>query len=64
MTNYDYSPGRFYVAMVAKLIISHVIVNYDFKLADEKVPPKFNWGVVSIPHPRLAVLMRQREQEN
>ena len=52
------------MAMVAKLIISHVIVNYDFKLADEKVPPKFNWGVVSIPHPRLAVLMRQREQEN
>jgi hypothetical protein len=50
--------------MVAKMIISHFILNYEFKLADEKVPARFNWGVASIPHPRLAILVRHREQES
>ncbi|TVY21934.1 Cytochrome P450 monooxygenase paxQ [Lachnellula arida] len=56
-------PGRFYAALVAKMFISHFITHYDFKLADENVAPKFHWGIASVPHPRLAILVQHRKQE-
>ncbi|KAM0129464.1 hypothetical protein ACHAO1_008478 [Botrytis cinerea] len=53
-------PARFYVTDMTKLIFTEIIMKYDLKLADENVPNSFAWGVLRIPHPRLAFLMRER----
>ena len=42
------------------MIIAHLIINYDFKLADEKIPEAFFWGLARVPHPRLAFLLKKR----
>ncbi|KAI9814562.1 MAG: hypothetical protein M1827_003117 [Pycnora praestabilis] len=55
-------PARFYVSMAVKMIIIQFLTRYDFKLANENVPPAFAWGVARIPHPRLAMLVRERQQ--
>lgn len=54
------SPARFYVSMIVKMILIQFLTRYDFKLADENVPPAFMWGVARIPHPRLTLLIRKR----
>ncbi len=36
------SPARFYASQLLKLILIHLITNYDFKLADEKASQKFS----------------------
>lgn len=46
--------------MIAKMIVSHLILNYDFRLAEEKQPSTFTWGIASVPHPRLKVLFREK----
>ena len=46
--------------MVVKMIIIEFLTRYEFKLADEKTPPSFAWGVARVPHPRLAFLVRAR----
>ena len=55
-----YSPARFYVTDMSKMIVSKFIMNYDFKLADKSVPIAFALGVIRIPHPRMAFLLRKR----
>lgn len=42
------------------MILVHFLTHYEFKLTDENVPLAFAWGVVRIPHPRLALLVRER----
>lgn len=54
------SPGRFYVSAVAKMILGHIIKNYELKLADENQSPTFGWGMNLIPHPKLKILLRER----
>lgn len=58
------SPARFYVSMVVKMILIHVIKHYDIKLADEDAKPHFSWGVNLITHPSLAFLIRERKKES
>lgn len=38
------SPGRFYVSIVAKMVLSHFIMNYDIKLANPEAPPSLAWS--------------------
>ncbi|KAL9015324.1 MAG: hypothetical protein Q9173_000052, partial [Seirophora scorigena] len=49
-------PGRFYVALVAKMVLSHFIANYDFKLARTNTttttPRALAWSFALVPHPR------------
>jgi hypothetical protein len=54
-------PARFYVADMSKMIIAKFITEYDIKLADEKIPDSFAWGVIRVPHPRLAFLLKKRD---
>jgi cytochrome P450 len=54
-------PARFYVADMSKMIIAKFIMEYDIKLADEKIPDSFAWGVIRVPHPRLAFLLKKRD---
>ena len=46
--------------MMVKMILVHFLVHYDFKLADTNVPSSFSWGSIILPHPRIAILMRER----
>ena len=46
--------------MVAKLILRHLLTNYDVKLADENAEPSFSWGQNIIPRPSLTLLIRER----
>ena len=54
------SPGRFYVSVMAKMIIAHLLLHYEFKLVDESVLSTFTWGVNTMPHPKLRILLRKR----
>ncbi|KAI9659180.1 MAG: hypothetical protein M1831_003762 [Alyxoria varia] len=54
-------PGRFYATMVSKMVIAHLITNYDIKLQDESREPYLAWGSNMIPHPKLSLLLRERE---
>ncbi|CAD6591006.1 MAG: hypothetical protein ASARMPREDX12_004887 [Alectoria sarmentosa] len=58
------SPARFYVSMVVKMILIHVIKHYDIKLADGDAKPHFSWGVNLITHPSLVFLIRERKKES
>ena len=55
------SPARFYVSMVVKMIMVHVIKHYDIKLANEDAKPHFSWGINLVTHPGLALLIRRKE---
>lgn len=46
--------------MVAKMLVGHLITNYDIKIADAKAPSTLNWGIACVPHPRMAMLVRER----
>ena len=55
------SPARFYVSMIVKMIMVHVIKHYDIKLADEDAKPHFSWGINLVTHPGLNLLIRRKE---
>lgn len=54
------SPGRFYVAIVAKMILSHFMRNYDFKLADPNAKVSMAWSYALVPHPLTKMLIRKK----
>ncbi|KAL9081328.1 MAG: hypothetical protein Q9159_007350, partial [Coniocarpon cinnabarinum] len=37
-------PARFYTSVAMKLLITHILLNYDIKLADEKLASRWNLG--------------------
>lgn len=53
-------PGRFYVSVVAKMILSDFILNYDLKLVDSNTPRLMAWGFSRFPHPSTRLLLRKR----
>lgn len=59
-----FSPARFYVSMVVKMIFAHIIKHYDIKLAHEDARPHFSWGINWATHPSLAFLIRERREES
>ena len=54
------SPARFYVTDMSKMAVAKFIMDYDFKLANENVPIAFVLGVIRVPHPRMAFLLKKR----
>ncbi|KAJ3941177.1 uncharacterized protein N0V96_009055 [Colletotrichum fioriniae] len=57
-------PGRFFGASSAKLIMSHILLEYEFKLADDvdksTVEP-MRFGFSTLANPRAKVLIRRRK---
>ncbi|KAL8962960.1 MAG: hypothetical protein Q9193_000717 [Seirophora villosa] len=53
-------PGRFYVSIVAKIVLSHFIMNYDAKLANAKTPQSLAWSFALVPHPMTRLLLRKK----
>lgn len=59
-----FSPARFYVSMVVKMILVHIIKHYEIKLANEDAKPQFSWGIHFVTHPSLTFLIRKRKKES
>jgi len=54
-------PGRFLAVCQIKLMLAHVVMNYDVKFAKEGVRPKDMWFLTSCsPNPDAQVLFRKR----
>lgn len=54
------SPARFYVSVVMKMILSHLMVDYEFKLADSTARPFLTFGNTRLPSPFMTILVRKR----
>lgn len=55
-----YSPGRFYVAVISKMILADIITHFDFKLEKPDITPAFSFGKARTPNPFMNVLVRRR----
>ncbi|KAL8915859.1 MAG: hypothetical protein Q9172_006602 [Xanthocarpia lactea] len=53
-------PGRFYVAVAAKMILTRFIGEYDIKLENPKAAASLAWSYALAPHPRTKMLIRKR----
>lgn len=53
-------PARFYVSVVMKMILSHLIREYEFRLADEGARPCLTFGKVRLPSPFMKLMVRRR----
>ena len=54
------SPARFYVSVIMKQILSHLILDYEFKLADPSARPFLTFGKMRLPSPFMTMLVRRR----
>jgi cytochrome P450 len=54
-------PGRFFAANELKLMLAHIVMNYDVKLEKEGERPEDMWFMSScIPNPKAEVMFRKR----
>ncbi|KAM0801452.1 cytochrome P450 [Usnea florida] len=53
-------PARFYVSVIMKMILSHLILDYEIKLADPTARPFLIFGKVRLPNPFTTILVRKR----
>lgn len=57
-------PGRFFAANETKILLCHMLLKYDWKLADETREPRPLFiGLQIIGDPQLSLLLRKREPE-
>ncbi|KAH7311269.1 cytochrome P450 [Stachybotrys elegans] len=54
-------PGRFYAAAFMKVVISQLILKYDFDLVQPGAPRWISWRVARIPRPWTKMAFRPRE---
>ncbi|EZF76664.1 hypothetical protein H105_02018 [Trichophyton soudanense CBS 452.61] len=53
-------PARFYVSVVIKMVLSHLLLDYDFKLENPTAAPFLTFGKVRVPSPFMTLLVRKR----
>jgi cytochrome P450 len=54
-------PGRFFVSAEIKVILAHLLLNYDIQLDGmAERPPNVYRGVLIIPNPESKILLRKR----
>lgn len=54
------SPGRFYAAHTLKLMLSHILLRYDIKLADKSARRSFAWRATIVPREDTELLVQAR----
>ena len=56
------SPGRYYAACVLKLVLGHILLEYDIKKIDgmERNARIFYWRSARVPRSDAVVLIRKR----
>ncbi|KAM5472033.1 hypothetical protein MferCBS49748_001481 [Microsporum ferrugineum] len=55
-------PARFYVSVVIKMVLSHLILDYEFKLENPTAAPFLTFGKVRVPSPFMTILVRNRSR--
>ena len=63
MIDKNYSPGRFFASTKLKILVAHLLLNYEFRLPDGKRPPEELLGGVNIPNTKAMVLVRRRKHD-
>ncbi|EFQ99667.1 hypothetical protein MGYG_02680 [Nannizzia gypsea CBS 118893] len=53
-------PARFYVSVVIKMVLSHLLLDYEFKLENPTMAPFLTFGKVRVPSPFMTLLVRKR----
>ncbi|KUL83712.1 hypothetical protein ZTR_07519 [Talaromyces verruculosus] len=56
-------PGRTYVTLELKILLSHIILKYDWRLLDGYKPKVFNNGFDSVTDVTAQLLIRRRKEE-
>ncbi|KAF5635034.1 hypothetical protein F52700_5582 [Fusarium sp. NRRL 52700] len=56
-------PGRFFAANKIKIALCHMLLKYDWKLADGVVPKPSGFGMVCLPDLQAKLLIRRRHEE-
>ena len=55
-----FSPGRFHASLVIKLVLVHLVMNYEFRLEDVNAPRLWNWQNFTVPYDKTRVEFRRR----
>ncbi|RAL04538.1 cytochrome P450 [Aspergillus ibericus CBS 121593] len=53
-------PGRWYVSRTLKLVLAHLIMEYDIKLSDLGAPRSFVWTTAIVPRTSTMITLRER----
>ncbi|KAL8816771.1 MAG: hypothetical protein Q9191_008269 [Dirinaria sp. TL-2023a] len=53
-------PARFYVSVIVKIVLAHLLVEYEFKLENSHATPFFSFGITRLPNPFMIMLVRKR----
>ncbi|KAF9873265.1 cytochrome P450 [Colletotrichum karsti] len=56
-------PGRFFASNEIKIALAHLLLKYDWKLADGSNPQPVPFGMALLPDPRAKLLIRRRKEE-
>lgn len=56
-------PGRFFAANELKVALCHMLLKYDWKMADNAVPTPVAFGMAYMPDLRAKLLIRRRSEE-
>lgn len=58
------SPGRFYISLTSKIVLAHLLLEYDIGLPSTgKLPRAFKWRTSSVPDPGTVLCVRPKEKE-
>lgn len=55
-------PGRFFGALEAKVILAHLLLNFDLKFAPGTDPKVLDVGFALVPDPFAKVMIRRRQE--
>lgn len=56
-------PGRFFGANTVKLVMCHLLLKYDIKLAENTATDPLEFGFSMLANPATKVLIRRRKEE-
>ncbi|KAF5546224.1 ent-kaurene oxidase [Fusarium napiforme] len=56
-------PGRFFAANEIKIALCHMLLKYDWKLADGVIPKPSGFGMMYLPDLQAKLLIRRRNEE-
>lgn len=57
-------PGRFFGANEIKIILCHLLLKYDLKLAEDSPTRPVRWGFEMLANPGAKILVRRRQGQN
>ncbi|KAI9875331.1 MAG: hypothetical protein M1830_008602 [Pleopsidium flavum] len=58
----DACPGRFYASCIMKMVLTHILTKYDFKLVDDRAPRTWSWRSYVIPKYTAKVMLQERKR--